>query len=234
MRDKDLVERRFAKALSRYHTMAVVQRSIAERLAELIPSDLEAQNAYEIGAGSGFLTYKLLERYPNVQLIANDITDKSELFLPSNVTFIKGDGEAVPLPAKIDLIASASTVQWFDDLPEFIIKSYNALNDCGIIAVSTFGKKNFRELGEQLDYYSKEELENVFKSVGFEVLICEDWQEQMDFETPMEVLQHIKATGVNALHKAKWTRCELGKFIANYPLPATLTFHPIIIVAKKC
>lgn len=229
--DKVLIEKRFGKTLHNYHSIAVVQHRIARRLAQLIP-DENQQNGVEIGAGSGFLTNEIIAKFPAAKWIANDITHQSRAFLPSQVEFKCEDGELMEIPTT-DIICSASTVQWFDDLPEFIARCYRALNADGVIALSTFGRENFREIGTSLSYYDIEQLADIFAQVGFQEVQLEQWTEQLEFETPLDVLRHIKATGVNAISQERWTHKKLQKFIENYPTPAVLTFHPIIIIARK-
>lgn len=230
--DKSLIEKRFGKALRRYHTMAVVQRRIACELAEEIPS-LNPKITVEIGAGSGFLTEKLVEKFPQTFVIANDITAQSRGFLPDQVQFHVGDGEVMTLPEGTELIASSSTVQWFDNLPKFISRAYTALSNNGVLAISTFGKDNFLEIDSTLEYYSEQELREMATAVGFTVIKSREWHEQMSFDTPLEVLRHIKATGVNAISEIHWTPKRLQQFIAEYPHPAVLTFNPIIIILCK-
>lgn len=230
--DKSLIEHRFSKTLHRYHTMAVVQRTIAERLAEVIPP-LNPKSIVELGSGSGFLTEKLVARFPAAHYIANDITAKSREFMPRHVEFHASDGETMPLPRGTELIASASTVQWFDDLPLFIQRACDALPDKGVLAISTFGKENFCEIATQLEYYSIQELKTIARQCGLTTLHSEEWIQTMTFETPLEVLRHINATGVNAITTVRWTQSQLQKFLTEYPTPATLTFHPIILILCK-
>lgn len=230
--DKTLIEKRFAKALRRYHTMAVVQRGIAEKLSEMIPS-INPRITVEIGAGSGFLTQKLIAKFPDTHFIANDITAQSREFLPPEVHFTACDGETMPIPDGTQLIATSSTVQWFDNLPQFIRRAYKSIEINGILAISTFGKENFREIDNTLEYYSESELRQIATKSGFTVVESREWTEQMNFETPMEVLRHIKSTGVNAISATRWTPKQLQQFIADYPRPAVLTFNPIIIILCK-
>lgn len=229
--NKSLIERRFSRALHRYHTMAVVQQRIAHRLCELIDGN-RGKSGVEIGAGSGFLTERLVAKFPEMHWIANDITSASEQFMPPSVEFICCDGETMELPTDVDIIATASTVQWFDNLPDFISRAAAALSADGVLAIATFGRENFSEITSEMEYYSKSEIEQLLSRENLTVIHSQEWIEQMRFENPLEVLRHIKSTGVNALTSTRWTSKELQQFINNYPTPATLTFHPILIVAK--
>lgn len=229
--DKVLIEKRFSRTLHQYHSIAVVQRRIAHRLAELIP-DHNPQSGIEIGAGSGFLTTELIAKFPTIKLLANDITQQSRNFLPPQVEFRCSDGEVMELPTT-DLICSASTIQWFDNLPDFVVRCHRSLTENGIVAVSTFGNENFKEIDTSLSYYDTDQLHDIFAQASFRNIQIEQWIEQLEFTTPLDVLRHIKATGVNAVTSTRWTHRELQQFIDSYPTPVRLTFHPIIIIAHK-
>ena len=57
--------------------------------------------------------------------------------------------------------------------------------------------------------------------------------EILEFETPKDVLKHIKNTGVNALSDTRWTKSDLINFEEKYPINAngkySLTYQPIYI-----
>ena len=143
-----------------------------------------------------------------------------------------------------DLIATASTVQWFDHLPIFIKSLPELLSETGVIALSTFGPDNFIEIrtttGDGLDYYTADELSKLFQQAGLTILECKEYIRQLNFDSPTAVLRHIKATGVNAIHKSRWTPRRLTQFETDYRTQyststgeVTITYHPILIVAQK-
>lgn len=254
--DKELLRRRFSRNLDTYDTLATVQRAIADRLGDILshrcPSAVK--RGIEIGAGTGFLTRHLVRLFPAAQWIVNDLVPESRDFLPATtgtgipVAFVPGDGEAIPLPSgRYDLIASASTVQWFDDLPDFIARAARSLAPEGILAVSTFGPENFREItastGQGLEYYPLSDLATLLTANGLQILVKEEWIERQHYPTPTDVLRHLRLTGVNAVAAERWTHSRLRRFEADYRKAytieengaecVTLTFHPIIIIAKK-
>ena len=127
MIDKPLLKRRFAAALPGYDAHAAVQNEICIRLDEMIGRIriLPVDRAMEIGAGTGFLTRLLLKRFPDAQWMLNDMIETTEEYLKPyaagrTVAYMWGDAEQLPLPIGTDLLASASTVQWFDDVPAFM------------------------------------------------------------------------------------------------------------------
>lgn len=151
--DKQLLKSRFSARLRDYDSLAVVQDAICGQLAEMTGRNCTrpVDSALEIGSGTGFLTRRMLELYPHALWTINDLVEQSADFLEPyaaghDVRYLWGDAETIALPDRLDLIASASAVQWFDDLPRFARKAGNLLETEGYIVLSTFGPENFREI----------------------------------------------------------------------------------------
>lgn len=244
--DKELIKKRFSRTLHQYNTLAVVQHKIADRVAELLAdhSPKVVENGLEIGAGTGFLTRHLLDNFSRGQWLINDISPESQKYMPldcDRIKFEASDAEEMHLEIEaLDIVASTSVVQWFRDLDGFIKRVARGLKSGGVMAISTFGPDNFLEIatttGDKLSYPTLEEFAIMAQKNGLKVLVTEQWIEKMTFSAPIEVLHHIKATGVNALSPKKWTHRDLQEFENLYNKlynPPTLTFHPIIVIAQK-
>ncbi len=196
------------------------------------------ERALEIGAGTGFLTTQLTRRFPATHWIVNDLAPAAQPYLLPHLQgvsheFLWGDAEKAILPAELDLIATASTVQWFDDLPGFLEKCRQATRPGGYLALTTFGPDNFREIraltGRGLPYPAIDQI------AGYEIVAREEYREVLQFDSPREVLRHIRAIGVNALAPTAWSKGRLQEFEADYQLrfASRLTWHPLLVVAKK-
>lgn len=130
--------------------------------------------------------------------------------------------------------------QWFDNLEKSIDKIKFSLDKNGILAFSTFGLDNYKEItsltGLTLKYKTKGEIEAILKKLGFEVLYCEEFYEEVIFKTPLELLAHMKNTGVNSLSEKTWTITKVKEFCDSYSkkYPQTkLTYSPIIVIAQQ-
>lgn len=249
--DKHLLRNRFAAHFGSYNALAVVQEAICGELDALLGDcGLTApRQALEIGAGTGFLTRRLVERYPQARWTVNDLVCEAQPYVEAcagtaTVEYLWGDAESIALPSGQDLLASASTVQWFDDLPGFLQHAHALLNSGGVLALTTFGPENFREIkattGDGLIYYSPEALRELVETSGFTIKNWREYTRQLTFDTPADVLRHIKATGLNAIRKTRWTRNRLAAFEAEYRRQftdsqgkITLTYHPILFTAIK-
>ena len=108
------------------------------------------------------------------------------------VSFLPCDAETLDFPQGTDLITSCSTLQWFADTERFFARCHRFLSDGGILAFSTFGKKNMREIhtltGHGLEYLSLDNLK-VLLSPRFEILYAEEEIVSLSFGTPLEVLR---------------------------------------------
>ena len=154
-----------------------------------------------------------------------------------------GDVEKLFLPLSFDLIASASTFQWFTTPEETFKKLSKRLEQRGVLVFSTFGKFNLREIrlttGGGLDYRNKEELEKMLKPY-FEIELIEEEFHMLEFDTPLAVLQHLKKTGVNVSGDSTiWTKGRVDAFIKDYNArfaidgKVALTYHPLYFVCRR-
>ena len=253
--DKQRIGRSFARHFARYDKAAIVQNDMAARLdASLecrIPADAPTvKRALEIGIGTGFLTRRLTARFPHAEWWFNDLTPAAFDWIPAGLRHavpLEGDAEALPYPDGLDLIASASALQWFDDLPAFFRKAHTVLNRGGLLAIATFGQRNLHELTTltgggtpALPYPTLEELCHLAEEAGFSLLHSEEWLHTLLFPTARDVLEHLRSTGVNGQSTGQIsTPARLRAFHEAYArafatpegqLP--LTYHPLILLAQ--
>ena len=247
MTDKNLVKKRFAGAGVSYDSDAVVQKEIAVELASLIrnlvPSSF-CSRVLEIGCGTGMLTRELVRFISPEELYLNDICPEfSPMFTDLGpAAFIAGDAETVDFPSGLGLIASSSVIQWFSDPEGFFRKCSSSLQNGGYLAFSTFGPGNMKEIaevtGHSLHYRSLNGLESMLAS-RYRTIHMSGFCRQLNFASPVEVLRHLKHTGVNALSRKAWTRKDLTDFCNTYSAlfgtadGCTLTYTPVFVIARK-
>ena len=75
MINKQLITRRFSRAVESYNREAVVQKQIAYRMSDMLNHYLPRPcgRILEIGSGTGFLTRRLMETLHPEKLVLNDI-----------------------------------------------------------------------------------------------------------------------------------------------------------------
>ena len=244
MINKELIKQRFKRKLNLYNENARIQRQMAERLIEFIPIDKKGKTSIlEIGCGTGLLTRLAVNKFSFLSYTALDIVEECRDFIKNinpEIEFISNDIEEFidNTDKTFDIIISNASLQWIENLTEFIEKLVKKLNPNGKLIFSTFGKENFREiyyvLGKTLNYNSPKELES--KLYSHQPTIEEEVR-IMAFNTPKDVLKHIQNTGVNALSQEVWTKKDLinfekeyNAFCSNRP---TLTYNPIYVLIQK-
>lgn len=249
--NKDRIKQRFAGAADTYDAQAVIQHKVADKLLKLLEQNTRAPfaTALEIGCCTGLLTRKLAQRFPNIKkLYVNDLVPEFRQIVESRISrdidlnFIAGDIESVPLPVNIELVISSSTFHWLNDMPMLFKKLAAHMAPGSTLAFSMYGINNLLELrditGIGLDYLSLKELKQMVAK-DFSILSMEEELITFDFKEPLEVLYHLRETGVNSLDSSGWNKSRLKNFCKKYRAlfegqeNLKLTYHPMYCIAKK-
>jgi malonyl-ACP O-methyltransferase BioC len=248
--NKELVTRCFARAAGSYEEEAAVQRQIAAQMTSLLHSRIRpgcCRKILELGCGTGLFSRMLADSLKPEQMLLNDICPemRGQLkdLLSDRIRFERGDAETHPFDGPYDLIASCSTVQWFKDIGAFFTRTHPLLTADGILAFSTFGRDNIKEVtsltGKGLAYLSPEELTHKLSGL-YELLYVREEKILKRFRHPKEVLYHLKRTGVTGVARQRWTKTDLTRFCDAYRAlyrngddEVVLTYHPIYVIAKR-
>lgn len=236
-----LIKNQFQKSLNTYNQNASVQKLMAEKLVtETAKIKCDFDNILELGSGAGLLTKELLNTLKFKQYFANDLVEKSQNYIKNiipDAVFYCGNAQKIKPTQKMDLIISNAMFQWFKNIDTDNYK--NILNKDGILAFSSFSPENFKEIREltglSLNYKPLEELKQIFEK-NFEILYTEEFIHPLTFSTPLELLAHMKNTGVNSLTAQHWTFKEVKEFCDKYSQKfpeITLTYAPIIFICQK-
>ena len=248
--DKKLIRKRFARAVPTYSKQATVQQQIAGKMARMINRYLPQsahRNVLEVGCGTGLFTRSYLSRVQPDHLCLNDICPEvATCFddLPTDkVCFLPGDAEQLDFPGGQSLITSCSALQWFESPERFFQRCSQILVPGGYFSFSTFGKQNLKEIstltGCGLPYLSLEELKKELDK-KYQIIYSKEELVQLSFESPTDILKHLKETGVTGIRRQQWTRSTLADFCTRYQdaygradRTVPLTYHPIYIIAKR-
>ncbi|MDD3150624.1 MAG: malonyl-ACP O-methyltransferase BioC [Candidatus Gastranaerophilales bacterium] len=241
MIDKELVKKRFKKSLSTYDENAFVQEKMASNLLWHLNNSCgkNFSKILEIGCGTGILTNKVKSSLLFELLYTNDIVESD---ISKELNFICGDAEIIDFPMNLDLIISNATFQWMEDFPKFIKKCLNSLAPSGILAFTTFGINNFKEISDitktKLDYLEISQMNEIFNNL-FSILLSKEEEILLNFSTPKDVLKYIQKTGTNALRSTNWTKTDFKNFCTNYQKNFStekgynLTFNPYYFILRK-
>ncbi|HBO38764.1 MAG TPA: malonyl-[acyl-carrier protein] O-methyltransferase BioC [Pasteurellaceae bacterium] len=247
--NKQRVERCFSSALSQYDQAASVQKAIVQQLMVLLRATQRAEfdNVLEIGCGTGQLTRALAGNYSIKQWDINDLCDVREFIHPllasQNYRFHQSDAEHFNFPSQYDLIATASTVQWFENIKAFVQCCAQSLKSNGLLLLSTFSPENLHEIKALtnigLNYPSLNDWQQWLMH-DFDILHLEQQHLRLEFDTPQAVLRHLKQSGVTGIKRHIWTKAGLQAFCQNYVKnyrtlngKVALSYTPILLLAKR-
>lgn len=243
MIDKSLVKKRFKKSLKTYDENAIVQKKMAKELISLLPKK-KYNKIFEIGCATGILTKEIAKKLIFSELYLNDIVEESKKYVQEiykECNFIAGDIENINLNKKYNLIISNACLQWCSNIEDTLSKLINALDDGGILAISIFGEDNLKEIKSIFNIGNEiSSISSMEKFLNTQKIIAKKEDKiKIDFETPMEVLKHLKYTGTNAIKEIKLTKTKLKDFEQRYKENYTqnnkvyLTYNPIYIICTK-
>lgn len=249
--NKARIQKCFAGAVSTYDSQAVIQLKMAEKLLHLLGKHLNRtpELILEIGCCTGLLTAGVYDYFSNFStLYVNDLVPDfapvvaARLDQDPRLVFLPGDIETMQLPTGLDLVISSSTLHWLEDLPALFFRLAAAMTPEATFCFSIYGPQNLREVREitgiGLKYYSPAELKALV-GTSFEVL---EWTEEaisLSFSGPLDVLRHLRETGVHGIQTVPWTRSRLERFRREYRTrfsqgdEVQLTYHPVYCIARK-
>ncbi|WP_425079647.1 methyltransferase domain-containing protein [Ruegeria denitrificans] len=244
----DKVQRSFSRSFQTYNDTASQQVWVARKLVSEMrrvgaPNRFDV--AFELGCGTGHLTRLLRQNFDLPDLYLNDIAPQARATADAeNAAFIAGDVRLVEWPAKLDLVASASMIQWMENPAGLLQQVAEALEPGGWLAISGFGPLQYQELAHIGSTARAPGLclpDTLATAIDgpFKILTVGQSVRPSYFDTPREVLKHLRSTGVNGRARGAWTRSTLARFEADYVQKfgtdgrVPLTYHPVWVIAEK-
>ena len=220
------INQHVSHAAPTYDDAAILQKTIAERMDErLALTTLNPKIVVDIGAGTGLLTHKVIQRYPQAKVFAIDLSLemlkqarmrlKTAKFgwLPQAIWSIEGatilnaDAYSLPLQDKsVDLLVSNVMLQWCDDLDGVFAEFRRVLRPEGLIMFTTFGPDTLKELkqawtiADAVDahvnqFVDMHDIGDALIRNGFGQPVMDVEHFTLTYEKPMGVLKDLKAIG---------------------------------------
>ncbi|XZG71354.1 malonyl-ACP O-methyltransferase BioC [Chitinibacteraceae bacterium HSL-7] len=163
--DKDAVRASFDRAADSYDAAAVLQREVADRMAERLDFiKLAPQVVIDAGCGTGYATSMLRARYPEALQVQLDLApamlevarEKAaggalgrlvSLFKGPKVVQVAADVEVLPFADNsVDFIWSSLTYQWCNTPDRTFAEAFRVLKPGGLLMFSTLGPDTLKEL----------------------------------------------------------------------------------------
>lgn len=250
--DKPLVRTRFEAGTATYRDHAGVQAEVVDLIMELARQNgvlghlVRSRNRIlEVGSGAGLLSLRIARYIHQATLEMWDLAAPMPANLPFNrrYRFDNCDAELAMRrcpTGSLDSVFSASTIQWFNSPPKFMAAMERALARGGYAVISSFVKGNLHQIsdisGNSLPLLTPDQWRQLAEK-HFNVLQLVTFERDLDFETPVEVLRHLKLTGVNAVSGSADATATARKIISRYPMMLDARYHltycPIIMILRK-
>lgn len=254
---KQKVSRAFGQAAPFYDAHAGLQESIAGRLiASLEPwkGIIPSGPIVELGCGTGFLTEKLVDLYPDRVIEATDLSEgmvqyaRQKLKGPDPLSFSVLDAEDPPYEEPHYALTVGNFVShWFKNPAQTLGKWLTATKPGGLLLVSFPGnesfpawKKHCRELGLPFTANALPDVEEmvVKMSVGpSQVDFYEDTVTQT-FDSPRHFFRHLKQTGSSVQRQGRTLSAKEMRLLLDHWEQAagesiTVTYHVVFLVVKR-
>jgi len=224
--NRNHIKQHFSQAAPTYDEAAILQKTVAERVDErLALTTLNPNVVVDIGAGTGLLTQKVIQRYPQAKVFAIDLslemlkqakirlkTNKFN-WLPQSVwqadgaTMLNADAYSLPLRDRsVDLLVSNLMLQWCDDLDSVFAEFRRVLRPEGLIMFTTFGPDTLKELkkawamADGVDahvnqFVDMHDIGDALIRNGFGQPVMDVEHFTLTYDKPMGVLKDLKAIG---------------------------------------
>lgn len=210
--NKQSVKTAFGNAVNTYDESAVVQSEILKRLLSKLTSiTVEVNALLDLGSGTGSAQTELQNLFGNDSYYSLDIALPMLQFAKKNSqyelhTAVCGDAEALPYKAStFDLVFSASTLQWCNDIASVFADCLRTLRPQGLFIFSLFGPDTLQELRysfAQVDSHQRVKnfadmhlLGDLLLQTGFSSPVMEAEKLTIEYRDPMQLLRDLKATG---------------------------------------
>lgn len=241
--DKQRVGERFGRHRDSYDSAAGVQERITGRMCRMLEKHgvQPGNDNLEIGCGSGMLSRRLAAMMPDgAHLRLWDISGPAPLAAPG-VSFSQCDAELAIMQAheaSFDLIATASTVQWFNSPTRFLRECARTLRPEAWLAIATFADGNLPEVadatGRSLPLLSAGQWAGILPE-GLEIIDTEEYHDSLTFNSAIDVFRHLRATGVNSLGGDGDNRLRqaIKAFKADSDGLFHATYRPLIMLMRK-
>jgi len=152
--DRTFVKKSFNVSAETYDRYAGLQNRMGDRLLQRYCGDRGAARILDIGMGTGNLTIRLREKFPEARVHGCDLAlnmleharQKMELSAQNQLLTV-ADAELLPYKlGSFDLIASSFTYQWLDNWAPALQEVRRVLTAGGLFIFSAFGSNTFYEL----------------------------------------------------------------------------------------
>jgi malonyl-CoA O-methyltransferase len=149
------IQRGFSTSAKSYDRFSGLHRKIADQLLAQVLKEPEPSALLDVGCGTGYLTVKIKEHFPQSKVIGLDFAQGMlEVARSKNdrIAWVLADGNSLPFSdGSFDILISNLAYQWAGDLTKAFVEARRVLASHGVLACTLFGYKTCQELFQSLD-----------------------------------------------------------------------------------
>ncbi len=257
----DSVRRAFEQAAASYDSAAVVQRAIADRLAQQLPEcwpEQGVQRVLDVGSGTGYGEQCLRPFLGTALLWELDLAHsmlKTAQAQPGRGACVAVCANAARIPLAqdvMDFLWSSLALQWAEDLQATGRELWRVLKPGGVLHFATLLPGTLSELAESfagVDQYrhvnqflSAEDVQRDLRQAGFEIQRCVAEPYVAHYPSVADVLRSLKAIGAQRvvaqgvpglMGKQRWQHAVNNYEARRQPEGLPATYQVLYVSAKK-
>ncbi|MBS0288997.1 MAG: malonyl-ACP O-methyltransferase BioC [Proteobacteria bacterium] len=218
------IARSFSLAATTYDAAAFVQKEIGHRLLERLDLIKHAPcTILDVGAGTGYITRLLQQKFPKSQILGLDLAQGMTHFAKSKQPwhlwknkpfYICGDTESLPFAnASFDLIFSNLTLQWCFSLNHVFAEFQRVLKPNGMLFFSTLGPQTLFELRLAFkavnptthvnDFLDMHDIGDLMLNAYFSDPVVDMEMIKATYPSVKQLLVDLKATGARNMNETR-------------------------------
>ena len=217
------IRNNFNSASSNYDDNAFLQNEIANRLAEKLKViSIKPQTIIDLGSGTGFLSNKTAEIFPNANLVCVDFAQKSLLENSQNLKVCANAYELPFASNSVDFIVSNLMMQWCPDLKALFNECFRVLKPQGLFLFTTFGPDTLKELKRSWsavdssahvnNFIDMHDIGDQMLQSGFQSPIMEMENITLTYEKVIDLMHDLKSIGAQNVSNRSKTLTGKTKF----------------------
>jgi len=217
------IRNNFNVASSNYDDNAFLQNEIANRLSEKLKViSIKPQTIIDLGSGTGLLSNKTAEIFPNANLVCVDFAQKSLLKNPQNLKVCANAYELPFASNSVDFIVSNLMMQWCPDLKTLFNECFRVLKPQGLFLFTTFGPDTLKELKRSWsavdssahvnNFIDMHDIGDQMLQSGFQSPIMEMENIILTYEKVLDLMHDLKSIGAQNVSDRSKTLTGKTKF----------------------
>jgi malonyl-CoA O-methyltransferase len=208
------IRRGFSESAKTYDLFSSLHRGIADTLFAQVVKEPEPSAILDMGCGTGYLTVRLKEHFPQSKIIGLDFSGEMlevAAHKHDGIAWVLADGHNLPFSdGRFDILISNLAYQWAGDLSRAFSEARRVLAPNGILACTLFGYNTCRELFQSLDEAKTKALRftrlpdgpqvrEALANSGFKNPKVDSERIKIEFNDMHELITWLKSIGANHL-----------------------------------